>query len=185
MNNSVLNFWGKSSYWWLYLILGAMLVLSGFWVMWQPALGYETVAILFGWSLLAVGISQIAIAASVKRAMSGWGWWIAGGIIDIMIGLFLLFDLGYTEAVLPYIFGFIFLFKGISNFVSSLMMVGKYKYWWLYLINGILLLVLSWMFLMAPASAVFTIVFMAAFLYMYWGFSLMAYSFDLKPGKNE
>ncbi|MGL4333368.1 MAG: HdeD family acid-resistance protein [Bacteroidales bacterium] len=183
--NETLNFWGKSKNWWLFLIIGILVFCGGCWLATAPGVGYEIIAVLFGWFLLFAGISQIIMTTSLKKHLHGWGWFLAGGIIDIFVAIILIMNLGLTEASLPYIYGFLFMFKGVASITSSFMMMGDYKYWWLYLINGLILMVLSWIFIMLPVTAAFTIVFITAFMMIYWGISLVGFSFDLKPKKSE
>lgn len=185
MDTTTFNFWGTSKYWWSLLILGLLIIAGGFWLLYQPVIGYATIALLFGWLLLVGGIFQIVISTSIKKEMQGWGWWLAGGILDVLIGLLLVMNLALTEASLPYFFAFIFLFKGITNLIAAFSMTSTYKYWWLYLINGILLLVLSWLFFISPFAAAFTIVVLCSFVMIYWGISLIVFSFDVKPSKND
>lgn len=185
MDITALNFWGKTSYWWSMLILGLLIVVGGFWIMYQPVIGYAAIALLFGWSLFVGGIFQVVISTTITKEIQGWGWWLAGGILDVLIGLILVTNLVLTETALPYFFAFIFLFKGISNIIASFSMMSEYKYWWLYLINAVLLIVLSWLFFISPFAATFTIVVLCSFVMIYWGTSLVVFAFDLKPSKED
>lgn len=185
MNNEVFNFWGKSKLWWLFLILGVVIAGGGMWLASAPVIGYEVIAMMFGWFLLFVGITQIMMTTTLQKKLHGWGWFLAGGIIDVIIAIILIMNLGLTEASLPYIYGFLFLFKGVSSITSSFMMMGELKYWWLYLINGIILVILAWIFIMLPVTAAFTLVFITAFMMVYWGISLIFFSWDLKPSNKE
>lgn len=98
----------------------------------------------------------------IKQKVRGWGWWLAGGIIDILIGFILVGNLSFSEAVLPFFFAFIFMYKGIANLFSALNMVSTHRYWWLYLVNGLLLLILGLLFFASPFTAAFSIIFLCA-----------------------
>ena len=105
----------------------------------------------------------------------------AGGIIERIIGLILVVNLGLSMEVLPYFFAFIFLFKGIENIVASFVSISVNKFWWLYLINGVLMVILSWIFFSSVNNPTFIIDFLVSIILIYWGISMLFLSFDLKP----
>ena len=118
-----MHFWGKTKYWWALIITGILMIPCGLWLWFQPALGYEVLSLLLGWLLILFGIVQLIVSGNVKQKVRGWGWWLAGGIIDILIGFILVGNLSFSEAVLPFFFAFIFVYKGIANLFSALNMV--------------------------------------------------------------
>ena len=96
---------------------------------------------------------------------------------------------GYTcgivfSAIYSVRFAFIFLFKGLSNIISAFSMTSAYKYWWLYLINGIIMLLISFLFFFTPFTAAYSIVFLCSFVFVYWGVALIIFSYDVKPDKT-
>lgn len=153
----------------------------GLWLWSQPTLGYEVLSMLLGWMLILFGVVQLIVSNNVKRKVRGWGWWLAGGVIDILIGFILVGNLSFSETVLPFFFAFIFLYKGISNLASAFAMTSTHRYWWVYLINGLLLLVLGFLFLSMPFMATFSIVFLCAAAFLYWGITLILFGYSLRP----
>ena len=135
MDIATMHFWGKTKYWWALIITGILMIPCGLWLWFQPALGYEVLSLLLGWLLILFGIVQLIVSGNVKQKVRGWGWWLAGGIIDILIGFILVGNLSFSEAVLPFFFAFIFMYKGIANLFSALNMVSTHRYWWLYLVR--------------------------------------------------
>ena len=81
----------------------------------------------------------------------------------------------------PFFFAFIFVYKGIANLFSALNMVSTHRYWWLYLVNGLLLLILGLLFFASPFTAAFSIIFLCAVAFIYWGFSLIFFGYSLRP----
>jgi uncharacterized membrane protein HdeD (DUF308 family) len=181
---TIQQFFGKSKYWWSVLLLGILLFLLGFWMLYSPIQGYALIANLFGWSLIVTGIFESTVATSMERRLPGWGWWLAGGIIDVIVGVILVSNIVLAAAVLPFCFAFIFLYKGVQNVVASFVIAGGNRAWWLYLINGLLMLIIAWMFFTSPASSAFMTDFLVAVYFIYWGAALAAMSFDLKPAKR-
>lgn len=181
MDITTMYFWGKTKYWWALIVVGLLMIPCGLWLWSQPTLGYEVLSMLLGWMLILFGIVQLIVSNNVKRKVRGWGWWLAGGIIDMLIGFILVGNLSFSEAVLPFFFAIIFLYKGISNLTSAFAMTSTHRYWWVYLINGVLLLVLGFLFLSMPFMATFSIVFLCATAFLYWGITLILFGYSLRP----
>ena len=184
MDISVINFWGKTRFWWVFMLVGIIFIPMGLWIIFSPVIGYEVVSILLGWALLLYGIVQLLASTDTKRYRHTWGWWLAGGILDIFIGFLLLGNLEFSELVLPFFFAFAFLFKGVNNIVSSVSMRNINSSWWIYMLNGILMMLISFMFFYIPYMSAYAVLFLSALAFIYWGISIIAFSFDLKPQKK-
>ncbi len=109
------------------------------------------------------------------------GWWIAGGMIDLFVGFMLVRNIMLSEFVFPYFLALIFIYWGITTIISSVS-GHKGKYWWLHLVNGILLLLIGFFFLEAGwVQNMMMVSFLTSLAFIYWGFSLCMLSYDLKP----
>ena len=184
MELTTFNFWGKTKYWWGIMLVGILLIPAGLWLLFQPVMGYAVISMLLGWGLILFGVVQLTVSGDIEKRGQGWGWWLAGGIFDIFIGFLLISNLALSELTLPYFFAFIFLFKGLSNIISAFSMTSAYKYSWLYLINGIIMLLISFLFFFTPFTAAYSIVFLCSFVFVYWGVALIIFSYDVKPDKT-
>ncbi|MEG1539600.1 MAG: DUF308 domain-containing protein, partial [Muribaculaceae bacterium] len=123
-----------------------------------------------------------AVGGGVDK-VPGKAWWIIGGIIDIFIGFMLIRSVILSETVLPYFLAFIFIYWGISAIISSFMSQ-RNKYWWLHLINGILLSAIGFFFLEGGyLSNMTSIDFLISLAFIYWGISLCFVSFEIRPNK--
>lgn len=174
-------FWGKSKYWWTILLPGILLIPCGCWFLFSPSIGYFTITTILLWLLILTGFIQLIIAFNTSRHTAGWGWWIAGGIIDIFLGFMMLGNIGFSAMILPYFFAFIFLYKGVANVISAFVSMAHRKSWWIYLVNGLLLIVMAALFFVAPVSAMITIDFLIGIAFIYWGLYLVLFSLDLRP----
>ena len=56
---------------------------------------------IFGWLLILAGVVQLCVSAGVNRPR-GWGWWLAGGVIDMFVGFLLVRSVVLSEIVFPY-----------------------------------------------------------------------------------
>lgn len=175
---------GQTRWWWVVLIVGIMLVIGGFAYWFWPAAGYAVASQIFGWLLILAGVVQLCVASG-PNSPRGSGWWIAGGIIDMFIGFMLVRSILLSEAVFPYFLAFIFLYWGIEAIVGAASRRHS-RYWWLGIINGILLAVIGFFFIEAGwTSDMFMVSFLASIAFIYWGFTVAMASYDLKPEKIE
>lgn len=175
---------GSSRYWWLLLILGILLVIGGFAYWFWPVAGFAVASVLFGWLLVGVGIVQLCVAAG-RSHPTDWGWWLAGGVINILVGFMLVANVFLAEQVLPFFLAFVFLYAGVMTFARACTWHGDGGRW-LYFINGILLFLVGLTFLLGGFWKQMTLVtFLAALAFIYWGFTLSGIAFDLKPQRSQ
>lgn len=177
------NFWGKTKAWWVVLIVGVLMVLSGFAYWIWPVMGYAVASQIFGWMLVLAGMVQLCVSAG-RNMPKGWGWWLAGGIIDLFIGFMLVRSVILSEIVFPYFIAIVFLFWGLSAIISSISQRER-RYWWLYLINGILLMAIGFFFLEAGwIQNMYMTSFLTSLAFIYWGIVVAMFSCDLRPVKE-
>lgn len=174
------SFLGSSRAWWVVLLAGILMVLCGFAYWFWPAIGYAVSSQIFGWMMVLLGIVQLCVSSGPNRGR-GWGWWLAGGVIDMFIGFMLVRSVVLSEAVFPYFISFVFLYWGLSAVMNSFAET-KRRYWWLNLINGILMLVIGFFFLEAGwVQDMWMVSFLTSIAFIYWGFSIAMISYDLRP----
>ena len=184
MSLTKFNFLGYSKSWWLVLLAGILMVICGFAYWFWPSAGFAIASQIFGWVLTLVGIVQLIVAAG-PRYPKGWGWWIAGGMIDMFIGFLMVRSIMLSEMVFPYFLALIFLYWGITMIISSVN-GHKGKYWWLYLVNGILLMLIGFFFIEAGwVQNMMMVSFLTSLAFIYWGFSICMVAYDIKPAADN
>lgn len=170
---------GTTRAWWVVLVVGILMVISGFAYWFWPGAGYAIASQIFGWMLILAGVVQLCVGSGPNRG-KGWGWWLAGGVINIFIGFMLVRSIVLSEEVFPYFLAFLFIYWGVEALISACYRGGKY--WWIRLINGILLCLIGFMFCEAGYVADMTMVsFLTSIAFIYWGFTLAVGSYELKP----
>lgn len=102
-------------YWWLLLLTGIALFITGIFIFVYPAQSYFGMALLFGWLILASGTLQVVLAVANKHFITGRGWMLAGGVIEIVLGIILIFNTALSAASIPIFLGFWLLFRGFST----------------------------------------------------------------------
>ena len=176
--------------WWVSLILGILYV--------AVALGLITLSdsvspdnefvftnaalsILFSISMLVSGLLEIAFAVSNRQRVSSWGWYLAGGVIDMILGLYLVTYPVLSMEVIPFIIAFWLMFRGFSS-VGYAMDLKRYgtKEWVWYTAFGILAIVCSLIILWQPTVGAIYAVYMISFAFLIIGFFRIMLSFELK-----
>ncbi len=137
--------------WWILLIFGILFVLAGFWVFRTPAESYVALSMLFAFTFLLSGIGNLIFALSNRDTLEGWGWQLAGGILELLLGIALFSRPAVTMVVLPLFFGFWLMFRGILTIAFSLeLRKHEVPNWGWMLTLGIVLAILSFIVLINP-----------------------------------
>lgn len=99
--------------WWMSLILGILYIGVAICLMFAPLSSYVALSIVFSISMLISGILEILFAISNKH-VSSWGWYLAGGIIDLIIGIYLVAYPMVSMEIIPFLIAFWLMFRGFS-----------------------------------------------------------------------
>ena len=141
--------------WWLSLLVGLLYIIVAIYLMFAPLASYVALSILFSVSMFVSGLFEIAFALANKKGISSWGWYLAGGIIDLILGIFLMASPGLSMEVLPFVLAF-------------------------WLMFGILAILCSIGVIWQPALGAFTLVYMIAYALLIIGIFRVMLSFELK-----
>lgn len=176
------SYLGTTRAWWVVLVVGILMVICGFAYWFWPAAGYAIASQIFGWLLILAGVVQLCVSSGPNSGR-GWGWWLAGGVINIFIGFMLVRSILLSEEVFPYFLAFLFIYWGVEALVGAC--YRRNKYWWLGIVNGILLLLIGFFFLEAGwVSDMVMVSFLTSIAFIYWGFSLAIGSYELRPAQE-
>ncbi|MBC9914770.1 HdeD family acid-resistance protein [Chitinophaga varians] len=172
-------------YWWLYLLNGIIFIIAGFIVFSNPFSSYVLLSIFFSVTLFVTGIFEIIFATNNRRSMHGWGWSLASGIIDVVVGFILMLYPAISMAVIPIFLGFWFMFKGISLIVFAIALsTDKIPNWGWVLVGGILLIMIAIVILDNPALGVATILGVMAAAFWVTGVLSIIFAFRLRHVKK-
>lgn len=173
-------------YWWLFLLSGMVLLAVGIWVIASPVQAYLSLTLLFAISILMAGVFETVFAAAASRWMRGWGWLLAGGLLDLVIAVYLLAYPIVTMAVLPFILGFWLLFRGFNAIAFSFDMksFGDSNWGW-YLLLAIGIVVFALMILAVPAFGVASLVTWTSLSFILAGIYRMVVAFELRKLKKH
>ncbi len=167
--------------WWVSLVLGILLIAVGILILCMPAESYVTMSIMFSVFLFVAGIMEIVFAASNRKILTGWGWYLASGILDLLIGIALISIPALPMVMIPMLVIFWLMYKGFSAIGFSIDLSHyKVKGWGWLLTFGILLTLLSIAMLFEPVTAAITVVYLASFAFMLAGIFRVVLGFKLK-----
>ena len=82
--------------WWMSLLLGLLYIAVALCLLFAPVSSYVALSVIFSISILVSGILEIFFAIGNKKIINSWGWYLAGGIIDLLIGI-----LAYVQRIHP------------------------------------------------------------------------------------
>ena len=167
--------------WWISILVGILYILAGVWVMRTPLESYISLSIIFSVFIFISGIFQIVFSISNRDEMNGWGWYLTGGILDLIIGILLITHPLMTMAILPLYIGFWLLFQSILSIGLSFQLksAGVPRWGWL-LFWSIVTLLFSFLLLANPIFAGLSIVYMTAFALITAGIFRIFLGIDLK-----
>jgi uncharacterized membrane protein HdeD (DUF308 family) len=125
--------------WWMSLLLGLLYIAVALCLLFAPVSSYVALSVIFSISILVSGILEVFFAAGNKKTISSWGWYLAGGIIDLLIGIYLVFYPLVSMELIPFIVAFWLMFRGFTlcGYSTDLKRYGT-KDWGWYLVFGIL-----------------------------------------------
>ncbi len=172
--------------WWIPLLVGILLIITGIWTFTSPVSSYLALAIVFSIAFLTSGILEIYYSITNKDQISNWGWNLAFGILTAIIGILLLVNPQVSMVTLPFYVGFVIMFR-------SIMAIGWATDMKAYagvssgniMIMGILGLIFSFILLWNPMFAGLTIVIWTGLGFLFIGGSSIYLAFKLKKFHKE
>ncbi|MBK9228024.1 MAG: DUF308 domain-containing protein [Ignavibacteria bacterium] len=177
---------GSIKNWWLYLVIGILLVLGSIYVFMTPLASFVSLALVFSMLMLFDGIGTIITSITNKDNIKGWGWHLAIGIIGTFIGISLVSNPGITMVILPFYIGFWTLMKGSMLIgISFDMKSNNSGSWVMMLVLGLLVAIVAMMMILNPFFGASVIVNLAGMTLLMTGIALIILSFklhDIKEG---
>lgn len=169
-------------HWWLLMLAGVLSVALGIAVFVFPLESYVTLSILFGIMILISGAAQLIIAATSGNYLMMRGYIIVGGIIDLLLGIFLCIYPAVSLFTLPIMMGICLLYHSfmIISFGGDIETFRLHGGAWI-ICGGVLLLILSILVLVNPLSVgIDTVIVIAGLGLLMLGVMMCAIALKLK-----
>ena len=146
-------------HWWLLMLAGILCVAAGIAVFVFPMESYMTLSIIFGVLMVITGAAQLIIASTSGNYLAMKGYVIVGGILDLILGIFLCVYPAVTVVLLPIMLGIWMMYHSfmIIAFGGDLDTFKINGSGWV-ILGGVLLLILSFLVLVNPFSVGITTV---------------------------
>lgn len=139
--------------WWLLLGFGILLVAAGITVFCFPMESYMTLSVLFGVLMLVSGAVELIMALGSRNYFMMRGYSVVGGVLDLLLGIFLCCYPQVTLVVLPVVLGIwliyhSFMIIGFGGDLSSFRLPGA---GWT-MVGGIMMLVMGLLMVIMPLT---------------------------------
>ncbi len=173
-------------HWWMLMLAGVLCVAAGIAVFVFPLESYVALSICFGVLMLIVGAVQLIIASTSNNYLMMKGYVIVGGVLDLILGLFMCLYPGITLMLIPIMLGIwmmyhSFMIVAFGGDLDTFNVKGN----GLVIAAGILLLLLSILILMNPFGVgVAAVIVMAGIGLLLFGIILCVMSLKLKDIHN-
>lgn len=141
------------------MLLGIIFFIVGIVVFFEPGGTYLALSVLFGIVVILSGAFELYLGTKAPTG-SGKGWYIAGGVVEILLGILLLCTPSMLFTILPFVLGFWLLFRGFMavGVASEMMGVGIKGAGWTMTL-GILVIISAFLVLFNPIIGVGVVVF--------------------------
>lgn len=169
------------SQWWLAAIIGIVAVAVGFIVLVNPIASYLTAAVWLGIAIFVSGIMGLIISLSSDNIIVRRGWAIFASIIDVIIGVLLMFNILFTASIMPIIFGIWLLYRGAVSLMQGLDLkrFNVSDAGWM-IFGSVVMLVIAIVVLWLPETiGVEAVILFLALAFIVYGVSMISYAFRL------
>jgi len=186
MSNLISNVTGTVKNWWVFLIMGILLLISAYWMFTTPVESFIGLASLFSALIFVSGLFSVFFALTNKDDIDNFGLYLAGGILDVIIGFILLKYPGLTLVLFSMFIGFWLLFRGFNMISISFKIksIGDGNWGWI-LLFGILIVIFAMMSIINPLIGASYLVFTLAFTLVLFGIGNIALALRLRKVKSK
>lgn len=176
----------RSKNWWLISLKGIIFIFLGIFILKFPVSGMLGLIFYGGVSLFISGIMESFFAISYRKTYPGWAWQMGEGLLDILLAVILLLNVGLTAVTLPFVFAFYAILTGIFWMSQSFFFrKNGYRFWLVAFVAGLFSLLIGMLIFYRPVLAALTIFGIIGIMFIIQGFFLLLFSFEISgPGKK-
>ncbi len=173
--------------WWVLLIIGLVYAGLGVWTFLTPAVTYLSLSILFATALLFFGALELYFSLANRKKLSGRGWYLAGGILNIILSIMVFRYPGLTALIFTFFVGFWLMFAGIRAIGTALELrtYTTTSYWGWLLLFGILMAAFSFFITGNPVFGSMGLVMMTSLALLSAGIYNILLSFRMRRFHNS
>lgn len=171
--------------WWMIFSTGALFVILGIYIISSPIQSYFTISLFFAGVITLAGLMELAFTLLNRKALTSWPWYVAGGVVDVFVGGYLMTYPLVTMILLPIFFGLWMLFRGIVAVSHSIQL--RHSGWWgtdWMLITGIMIILLALLIIINPALGALNFLTWTSLSFIVSGIFRIALSLRLRSFRN-
>ena len=168
-------------HWWLSLLTGGISIAIGFIVLVNPATSYYTFALWLGIAIFLSGVMGLMQSLTSHNYFVRRGWLILADVMDIIIGIVLMFNTLLSELILPILLGAWVLYRGGTMLAQGFDMrnYGTGEAGWVLFYAAVIMAIgvaILWLPTILGAE---TVVLFVAIAFITYGISMMSVAFRL------
>ena len=184
MSNAISKITGTIKNWWAFLIIGILLLIGSFYMFSSPAESFVGLAGFFSALIFVSGLFTVFFALTNREDIDNFGLFLAGGILDVIMGFILLKYPGLTMMLFSLFVGFWLMFRGIGTISISFKMKkeGDSNWGWI-LFFGILITLFAFMAIIDPMIGASYLVYTLALALLFLGIANIALALRLRKIK--
>ncbi len=176
----------KNSNWWVSILKGVVLIIFGVWLFDSPNGNLIKLSFAFGVLILIGGLLEVSLAFKSRNTHENWNRGLTSGILDILLGSFLMANPSSILFLITLIISIWLLFRGILSIRYALLLKkAQNKKWFWGLIFGILLILFGGIFVWHPGFIGFTLGVWAALAFISLGVLRIVFAFNGFGTKNK
>ena len=174
-------------HWWLSLIVGIMSIIAGLCCFVTPISSIVVLTSFFVVILIVGGIFNVVTAAVNAKWNRYWGWDLARGILEILLGIWMLMlPTPVLTTTLVYVFGFWMLFNSIMGICEACELSNiRLKGWGWLLACSILGVLCSFIFLMAPIYGGMFVLAYIGISFIFYGIFRIVLAFQIRKHNKQ
>lgn len=186
MSNLLSNLSGSVKNWWVFFALGILLILSSFWMFRTPLTSFLGLAGLVSALIFVSGLFSVFFALTNKEEIDNFGLYLAGGVLDVVLGFILLSYPDLTVVLFALFIGFWLLFRGFYTISASFSMkrIGADSWGWI-LVLGVLIVVFAIMAIVNPLIGVAYLIYTLAIAILFLGIANIYLGMRLRALKKQ
>lgn len=187
MKNRNFNVVGYDKRYWRVLAgSGILFICLGTWIIFSPERTYFFFSFLLAIGMLTTGLFEAIFSVFHMRKIKDWGWIFAGGLIDTLLGIYLLNYPLLSLILMPLIIGIWMLFRGFMTVSSPLILkvLGVSDWLWL-LLTSMVLILPSLVILIYPIAGLVNMVVITGISFILSGIFRIFFSQKLRKLKTR
>ena len=162
---------------WMTTAKGILFIVLGGSILLFPGQALMTLALYIGAIVLASGLWFIVLAFLQRKENPAWGWVLAEGVVDLVLGGVLLFHPTLTAAIIPIFVGLWAVAVGLLQWVVAQQAKrAELPRWWLGLVTGGLSIALGIALLFQPLAGALALTLLIGLEVIFYGVTTLLIS---------